>query len=107
MIGAAKAYKTLSTEAATVIAGARPLDLVIDEMKQRTAERNPDKAREMLGMTDRAEVDRSISIMGRIHPAEVTAFRYDSEAANCTKAVKIYTDGSRTRNGAGVAVYLQ
>ncbi|GLV43787.1 ribonuclease H1 [Carabus blaptoides fortunei] len=40
---------------------------------------------------------------GRIHPADIADFEYNSEAINCTKAVKIYTDGSRTRNGAGAA----
>lgn len=51
MIGAAKAYKTVSTDAATVIAGVPPLDLVVDEIIQRrTATRNLENTSEMLGL---------------------------------------------------------
>lgn len=106
-VGAAATYRTTSTEAALVLSGLPPVDLVAieiaDRWRTKVAADNPDEVEKIINL--RVKIEKTNQTTG-IHPAEAPIAQYEigDEDASTNR---IYTDASRTKDGTGAAYVVQ
>lgn len=92
-IKVAKAYRTISYDASCVIAGIQPIDITIQG-----------KIKLFNFMHEDIDYDAPLPPSDWIHPAESPHIKETEEDADY--AIKIYTDGSKTRENVGAAAVI-
>jgi len=88
-----KAFRTLSYEASCVLAGVRPIRLVIEE-----------KVRTYKATHNNTEYDAPLEVRYWPHPAEIPSIRAPTEIPH--NVINIFTDGSKIGGKVGAAAVI-
>lgn len=109
-IGAAAAYRTVSTEALLVLADLPPIDLRISELAPYRSACGPTVGtlvEQLVGRGSRVEETPTLGELLAIHPADVgvagSVESIEDGGDDTTSRNRIYTDGSKGEDGTGAA----
>lgn len=112
-VRAARAYKTISTEAALCLSRLLPIDIMLgEEVKKRVifARHGQQPPGIIAEINLEGRPIEEIALPRELgHPADVGGFRFDEadeDAINIREGIAIYTDGSRMQDGRSGAAFV-